>query len=333
MARPKGTQEERVTNDWERCNLLDNLTAMQDALWGQPLHNIRRKHALNPSDLATDYPVLNRALYALPAWSALFSYTRGEIPTCKQVDKIALFCTKAFAFDRTITREDLLHTDLSPFPPLREEQERWHRYVGIYRGFYLYTDAQKGSELHGALLQLQENTDGDLLCRWVTGIRRDERFSELEDLLTRHPEEDAYDVFHLYSKNLPPYESRMVFYEGMMDPSVPQYFLLKLLRRGHSNSALVLMRRWDFSVQPHYTGGVALVNLFQDLSKASASSHPMLLSREKLTLTQEKELLLRHLRSACQPEPGMILSMDMDRKWNHDLMEWSRCRERTAEPL
>ena len=324
MARPKGTQEVR-TEDWERCNLLDNLTAMQDSLWGHSLHNIRRKHSETPSYLAEEHPVLNQALYELPAWTALFSYTKGELPTYKQVDKIAAFCNKAFAFDRIITREDLLRTDLAPFPPLREDAEHWTRYTGFYRGFYIYPTALSGSELHGTLLHLQENKDGDLLCRFITGIRRDERFGELEALLTQYPDEDAFDAFYRYNASLPPYESHMVFYDGVMDPSLPGYFLLKLRRRGHSNSALVLMRRWDSSAQPHYSGGVALVNLFQDQSKASASSHPMLLSRENLTLTGEKEILLRHLRSAQQPDARLTLSMDMDRQWNQVLMEWS-CR-------
>lgn len=330
MGRPEGSREARVTEEWQWYNLIDNLAAMKDRLWGQALHNIRRKHSEDPSYLAEEHPVLHQALYELPAWSALFSYTKGEAPTYKQVDKIAAFCNKAFAFDRTITREDLLYTDLAPFPPLREETEHWKRYTGIYRGFYLYPDSLEGNELHGSLLQLRENIDGFLLCRWITGIRRDERFPELEELLTQHPEEGIYDAFRLYNASLPPYESRMVFYEGVMDPSIPGYFLLKLLRRDHSNSALVMMRRWGNSAQAHYTGGAALVNLFRDQSKAAASSHPMLLARQHITLTREKNVLLRHLRCARQPEPGLTMSLDMDRKWNQALMEWSCRHEKDA---
>lgn len=327
MGRPEGTPEARVTEEWEWYNLTDNMTAMSQQLWGEPLHNLRRKVTYDSQFLAAEHPVLHQALYELPAWSALYNFTKGEFPTHKQVDKIAVFCNKAFSFDRTITREDLLYTDLAPFPPLREENERWKRYVGIYRGFYLYPDSLDGEEVHGSLLQLQEDTDGNLLCRWVTGIRRDERFGELEKLLLEYPGPDLFDAFQLYNAGLPPYESRLVFYEGIMDPAIPGYFLLKLWRRGHSNSALVLMRRWSDSAQTHYSGGAALVNLFRDQSKAAASSQPMLLARQSMTLAKEKGLLLRHLRGALQPEPGLSISLDMDRKWNQALMEWSYRQE------
>ena len=322
MGRPEGSQEPHVTDPWEQNQLMENICAMEDRLWGQPLHNIRRKHFTDPSYLAEDYPILHQALYELPAWSALFNYTKGETPTYKQVEKIAVFCTKAFSFDCTITKDDLLRRNLAPFPPLRTKNERWKRYVGLYRGFYLYPDSLEGEEVHGSLLQLQES-DGNLLCRWVTGIRRDERFGELEALLTDHPGPEFFDVFQLYNASLPPYESRLVFYEGSMDPAIPEYFLLKLRRRGHSNAALVLLRRWGNSAQAHYSGGAALVNLFRDQSKAAASSLPMLLTRQSMTLTREKELLIRHLHYADHRDLGLSISLDMDRRWNQALMEWS----------
>ena len=326
MGRPEGTPEARVTEEWEWYNLTDNMTAMSQQLWGEPLHNLRRKVTYDSQFLAVEHPVLHQALYELPAWSALYNFTKGEFPTHKQVDKIAVFCNKAFSFDRTITREDLLYTDLAPFPPLREENERWKRYVGIYRGFYLYPESLDGKELHGSLLQLQEY-DGELFCRWVTGIRRDERFGELEKLFLEHPGPELFHAFQLYNASLPPYESRLVFYEGIMDSAIPGYFLLKLRRREHSNAALVLLRRWGNSAQSHYSGGAALVNLFRDQSKAAASSQPMLLARQSMTLAREKEVLLRHLGLALQQEPGLSISLDMDRRWNQALMEWSYRQE------
>ena len=326
MGRPEGTQESRVTEEWEWYNLTDNMTAMSQQLWGEPLHNLRRKVTYDPQFLAAEHPVLHQALYELPAWSALYNFTKGELPTHKQVDKIAVFCNKAFSFDRIITREDLLYTDLAPFPPLREENERWSRYVGIYRGFYLYPESLDGEELHGSLLHLFER-DGELLCRWATGIRRDERFDELEKLLLEHPGPELFDAFQRYNASLPPYESRLVLYEGIMDPSIPDYFLLKLRRCSHPNSALVFLRRWGNSAQTHYSGGAALVNLFRDKSKASASSQAMLLARQHLTLTREKNALIRHLRSAHQTEAGLSISLDMDRRWNQALMEWSYRQE------
>ena len=65
MGRPEGTQEARVTEEWEWYNLTDNLAAMKDRLRGQSLHNIRRKHSADPSYLAEEHPVLHQALYEL----------------------------------------------------------------------------------------------------------------------------------------------------------------------------------------------------------------------------------------------------------------------------
>ena len=333
--------KERVTDGQELERLAGNLSAMRRQFVGSPLSGEKLYQLLRSKwsdaeydrELKEKHPVLHQAAAGFRSWNTVYQQTEGgQLPTRELVEDIAAFCTRAFAFDSDVTAEDLLCRDLAPFPPLRRENERWGRYVGLYRCFYLYPDSLEGDELqlHGALLQLREER-GKLLCRWVTGIRRDERFGALEELMTGAPWADVPRRLTAFSRTLPPYEGRLVCYEGSMEPSIPGFFLLRLQRVEHPNAAVVALRRWDDSAQPDYSGGVALATLFRDHSKANVACHAMLLTREKMSLAGERALLMRHLNYADNEGKGLCVPVEMDRKWNQAVMEWSYRRAVAAE--
>lgn len=324
--------KKRIEDPKQVEQLRRNLKLMQSSFTGkglknEPLHVMLRNkwnYETYDKDLRNNHPILHEALQVFRAWNTVYQQTSGrQLPTHELVDDLATFCSAAFSFDEDVTKHDLLTRDLDPFPPLRRESERWGRYEGLYRSFYLYPDTLEGDEeqLHGGLLQLRE-AKGKLLCRWVTGIRREERFAPLEQMLTNTPDEEFFAALTVYNKSLPSYEGRLVCYEGSMDPDVTGFFLLRMRRVGHPNAAQILLRRWDESAQAFYSGGVALVNLFRDQSKADMVCHAALITRERMSLDKERELLLRHLGYAGNGVRGLCVPVDMDRKWNQAVMEW-----------
>lgn len=321
-----------ITGEKELHTLQCNLAAMQKQFKGNPLSGenlyqllkkIQENHDFS-AELKRQHPVLHEALTGslLPSWGTVYRYTTGgKQPTLKIVQDIAAFCTKAFSFDEAVTADDFLHTDLTAsFPPLRRENERWNRYVGLYRGFYIYPDSLAGDDLqiHGALLQLRED-EGKLLVRMVTGIRQDVRFAELEDIFSQHLKETFFENFKTYNDSLPEYEGRLVCYEGKAEFDIPNHFLLRLHRVNHQNAALLLLRRWEKSAQRIYSGGVAAVTLCRG---DDMTGYAMAITRHAMSLTQEKELLQRHLCSADMGVKGVSLDKKMDKYWNQAVMDW-----------
>ena len=326
------SEDRLVTAAEELKNLHHNLSAMREGfhgslLSGENLYQLQKK-LLESKDFAADlkkqHPVLHEALSGslLPSWGTVYRYTVGEKkkqPTYQIVKDIAAFCTKAFSFDETVTADDLLHKKLD-FPALRRENERWKRYVGLYRCFYIYPDSLTGDkiQIHGALLQLQEE-EGALLARMVTGIRRDERFAELAEIFSQHSQATFYESFKAYNDSLPEYEGRLVCYEGKAEFDIPDHFLLRLHRVKHHNAAIVLLRRWENSAQRDYSGGVAAVTLCRG---DDMTGYAMAITRHPMSLTQEKELLQRHLCGADAGVKGMALDKKMDKYWNQAVMDW-----------
>ena len=324
----------RITDEQEREHLRFNLESMRASftgkgLSGEKLHILLRNKSRDSAfdaRLKADHPQLYAALANFRSWNLVYQQTDGgkEEPTRELVEDIAAFCTAAFAFDEDVTAEKLLSRNIAPFPALRRAGERWGRYQGLYRCFYLYPDSLEDEDVqvHGGLLRLREEK-GKLLCRWITGIRQDARFEPLERLLETTPDADMASALTEFSRELPPYERRLVYYEGSLDPGVGGFFMLRMQRAGHSNSALLFLRRWDSSAQPTYSGGVALAHLFRDQSKSNMACHAMLITREPMSLARERELLMRHLKYTNNDEKGLCVSVDMDRKWNQAAMEWS----------
>lgn len=331
-----------VTDEGQLACFYKNLKAMgqrfeEKPLSGEALYQLlrkvreREKYPEFAKDLGEAYPVLFETLSGniLPSWNTVYKYTvGGEMPTRKFVQDVANFCSKVFSFDTAVLTDDLLDSELDPFPELRRVNERWGRYVGLYRCFYYYPNAVAGEtpRLHGGLMHLREE-EGALLCRLVTGIRREERFPELWELMAAHPGEEGLERLKAYNDALPEHEGRLVFYDGKADFEFLGYFMMRLHRMKHHNGALVLLRRWDDSAQKRYSGGIAAVTLFRG---DDVTSFAMAITRQEMTFSGDGELIGRHLSVASQGEKGMAVSKQMDKYWNHAVMDWSCEREQES---
>ncbi len=309
--------------------LVLNMYAMKARFQGEPfcgegLSQLRRKatghdksHLEFQKKLQLTQPLLFKLASenVLPDCSTIYKVETGkDKPSPKFVKAIADFCTQAFSFDKTITADDLLTSTLS-FPPLRRVNERWERYVGTYRCFYPY-QSENGLELRGGILDLSEK-EGDLLCRFVTGIRKDERFIELMEWI-KLPTEELIKKLEQYGKNLTSHELRPVVYEGSAEVS-DGYFHFKAQRADNNNVAWLILRRFDTSSQPHYSGCIATVTLCRE---DDVVTYPMAVSLPDFSMKNEKEMLLRYLKSGIHGEAGLNLSVDMDKKWNRSINDW-----------
>ena len=323
----------------EKKQLLRNVDAMRERFQGEPLSGenlalLKRKVVEDAKsyrkfklDLEKRQPLLYQLLTGdtLQGYSTIYNVISGrEEPSKVFVKDMAAFCTKAFSFDEDITEEDLLGRDIK-FPPLRRINERWERYVGVYRCFYPYQGAQSLS-LRGGFLQLNEE-NGQLFCRFVTGIRRDKRFDDVMKLfLADISKQEFVRVFEEYNKSLPESEARLVCYEGEADVTILGYLLFKAPRKDNENVALITLRRFDTSSQPHYSGCIATVTLYR---KDDVVTYPMTVSQQEFSLNGEKDVLLQYLKKSIHGEAGMKISEDMDKNWNQTVMDW--CFDREGE--
>lgn len=327
-------------SDKETEYLLNNINAMKERFQGEPFHGeglsqLRRKvTGREKSDLLFQKRLKETQplLFEIVSGNTLKSHVQiYHVESGKKkanrgfAEDIAAFCTKAFAFDETVTPEDVVTKDLSPFPPLRRINERWKRYVGTYRCFYPY-QSERGLELRGGLLDLKEE-EGHLRCRLITGIRKDERFEDILGFI-KLPIEHFMKRLEQYSKTLSSHEARLACYEGSADVSIDGYLFLKAPRVDNQNVALILLRRFDTSSQPHYSGCIAAVTLCR---KDDVVTYPMTVSLPEFSMKQEKELLLRYLKDSIHGEAGLSLSADRDKKWNQSVMDWCFWQEENDE--
>jgi len=320
-------------SEHEKKRLLANIDAMKERFQGEPfagenLALLKRKvveqeesYRIFKKKLEEREPLLYKSLTddTLPSHSSIYDVlAKRKEPSRRFVNDMASFCTKVFSFDETVEADDLLTKDLSPFPPLRRINERWNRYVGIYRGFYPY-HGDRGPELRGALLQITE-AQGVMLCRFITGVRKDSRFDVLRELLMADITEEQFaEAFEEYNKSLPSPEARLVCYKGSAELSVPGYFLFKAQRIDNQNVALLSLRRFDSSAQPHYSGGIATVTLCRSDDMVT---YPMLVTQSAFSLQKDKEMLFRHLKGGIRGKAGLKLSVEMDKNWNQSIMDW-----------
>jgi len=172
-------------------------------------------------------------------------------------------------------------------------------------------------ELRGAILDLRES-EGKLLCRFITGIRKDERFAELMEWV-KLPIEDFSKKLDQHSKILNQHEPRQVIYEGSADVSIDGYFHFKAQRTDNNNVALIILRRFDTSSQPQYSGCIATVTLCRE---DDVVTYPMTVSLPGFSMKRDKEILLRYLRKSIHGEAGLNLSVDTDKKWNRSINDW-----------
>jgi len=319
----------RVTDTEQLERLRQNLTAMQGRLAGRHLHVYRRNLSDKPEFAAQEEKEHRPAFHAaqrLPAQSTLQGYYAGrEAPTWEDVDRIAEFCTAAFSFDKdtTIIAHDLLTREIE-FPALRPTQS-WERYKGTYRCFYFYPDLrleESGGvpKLQGGLLRLWER-DGELNASLITGIRRDEQFLDLERLISKVGERDIYPDFKAYNNKLPEHESRLVSYQDRVDTTLPGYLTMRLRRQGsveHGNVAYLILRRFDKSAQPKYSGGIASVTLCRG---GNLTSFAMVVVREKLTMTLDGDFNARYLAEQGNDGRGLRITEESEGHWNRAMLE------------
>ena len=316
-----------IENRIQLTNWYDNINNINESFTSELLKDsslllIRRKldeksdsNDLFAKKLKDAHPIFYKAMLShLPGWQTIRKFTAGiHVPSEEFVDKMAKFCTAAFSFDKTVTPDDLLNRKLGSIPPLRTENERWNRYRGIYRCFYLYPDTSDAEEhqLRGGLLQLWEEA-GTMHCRFITGVISDERFDEIKNLMSSHPGNDFSEEFSSYKKQLPDYEV-LVCYEGTMDPSIDEYMLMKLQRKNHINAALIFLRRRDNSANKLYSGGLAAVTLCR---QSKINCHAMAITRSQLSIEQDYDLLCRYLRLADKGELGIKITEELDGQWH-----------------
>lgn len=329
------TKKDKVTDPEQLKCFQKNLRAMQKRLLNEPLHNFRRKATRSTSsmedpkknrfarELERDYRPAFNAAQDLPAYSALYSYlTGGEVPQ-DAVVKIADFCTAALAFGEPITDLDLLTREID-FPALRPTVSL-KRYEGIYRCFYFYPDLrleESGGEpqLQGGLLRLKEE-EGELRACLITGIRRDEQFSELETLIALSEKPEFFSAFKAYNARLPEHESRLVCYRNQVDMGIAEYLTMHLRRQGeeeHGNVAFLFLRRFDKSAQPKYSGGIAGVTLCRG---GNLTSFAMVVVREKLTMAADGAFNARYLAEQSNDGRGLRITEDSEGHWNRAMLE------------
>lgn len=313
--------------------LHQNLDAMGEQL-GMPLYKFRRdlnkNYGINP--LADKFKQEHRPVYdaldELPSASTLWNQT-GKDPAdpLKEdtVAKIAKFCSRAFVFDKPISPEDLMTRDFSSFPPMHKTGQ-WKRYEGLYRCFYINPDESQ-PQLNGGLLKLKEN-NGFLQAFLVTGIWRDRYFDGLEKIIDQCPTDQLAAKCQAYSHQHPDAEMRLVTYQGSAETTIQGYFLLRLPRvprEDHSNTALILLRRFDTSAQSNYSGGIASITLCRG---DNITSYAMVIVRERLSLSGDGEFLTHYLNQTDSGPKGIMVSKDLDKVWNRDL--FSRIRSQSG---
>ena len=334
--------QEYVKNNVQLTNWYSNINKINESftselLKGRPILLIRRKldevnehNLIFAEKLRESHPIFyNAILEHLPGWQTIRKFTAGiHAPSYEFVDAMARFCTAAFSFDEAITRNDLLNGELPSIPPLRTENERWNRYVGIYRCFYIYPDTSEAEEpqLRGGLLQLSEEA-GVMHCRIVTGLMDESNFQSVKDLMIDHQGSDFNEEFRAYKKQLPSYDV-LVCYEGTMDPSVEDYLLMRLQRTNHSNTAFIFLRRRDGSAQNYYSGGLASVTLCRE---NKILCYTMAISRHELNIESEDDLLRRYLGLTDKGELGIKITEELDGQWHQTTNSWSRRKAKNNE--
>ena len=327
MAAP---EKPRISDEKRLECFRDNLAAMRVRLRNQPLHNYKRKIQKDDDwarEEERDHRPAFNALDLLPGYSTLQGYAAGNAaPTQEDVDRIADFCTQAFAFEEAVTAADLLTREIN-FPVLRPTQ-KWDRYKGCYRCFYFYPDLRLeesgGSpQLQGGLLNLWE-VQGELWACFITGIRRDSQFPELErlmELVSKAYEQAFYAAFKSYNDRLDKYESRLVCYRGPVDTTVPGYLTLRLRRMDEvesNNVAFLFLRRFDKSAQPEYSGGIADVTLCRG---SNLTSFAMVVVREELTMAFDGAFHARYLAEQSNCGRGIRITEDSEGHWNRAMLE------------
>ncbi len=313
MARPS----DKMISEQEQQMLKWNLNAMSRSfsgklISGKKLHLLKRymKERDNFDDRLKDqHPILHEALNddeLLPSGKTLTKHLEGPTPY-KTVEKIALFCTRVFAFPHEITADDLLTQNLLPFPPMRKTSGLWGRYIGIYRTFY-FEPNENEDKLSGALLQLKE-AQGDLRCRMVIGIKTEYCFEKVEELLRIDSSKDFVNYLDRLNKENRNDSAQMYYYEGTIDDrTVPEYYLIQLRRYESQHAMTIFLRSWSKSQKPLYSGGIATVIRCR---KEEILSYPMIVTREKFSLIGDKDLMMKHLQGTLQ-ENSLKETKDMD---------------------
>ena len=320
-----------ITSPEKLKNLQRNLDSISERL-GMPLYKFRRDLSAHSgkNSLADKFKQDHKPVYdaanKLPSFSTLWNQTE-KVPAdpLKEgtVVKIARFCSDAFLFDEPISDTDLLNREIFPFPPLLRTGQ-WERYKGVYRCFYINPDETQ-PQLNGALLKLQDN-NGKLQAFLVTGIWRDRYFDDLERILDDRRFDQLAAKCQAYSHQHPDDEMRLVTYQGPAESTISGYFLLRLPRvplKDHSNTALVLLRRFDSSAQSSYSGGIASVTLCRG---DNLTSYAMVVARERLSLTRDGGFLTQYLNQTNSGTQGLRIKKDLDETWNRDT--FSRIRNR-----
>ena len=325
MAPPK---KEKITDPAKLACFRKNLEAMQPRLWNKPLYAFRRalreKEELLERLERENRPAFN-ALPLLPGYSTLQKYQSGaEAPTQEAVEKIAAFCSEAFAFEEEIGYRDLLERDLYPIPAMRPTQ-KLERYEGTFRCFYFDPDLKLNESggvprMRGGVLRLWLR-QGELRACLLTGLRRDDQFPALERLAGQAEEKGFYAAFQAYNARLTSTESRLVCYRGTADTTVRGYLAFRLGRQDeeeHNNVAFLFLRRFDKSAQPGYTGGIANVTLCRG---GNTAAFPMIVVREKLTMGEDGAFHARHLQEQSNGGRGVRISREGEEDWNRAMLE------------
>lgn len=343
MSRPKIS---RISAE-EQSLLLHNIAAIEacfvgEEIEGKKLHLLKRyvderesREGSFRDSLNEKYPSLLVGLDILPSGKTL-AKDLAKDPSVRAsratVRKLAAFCTQVFAFDHEITAEDLLTKNLHPLPPMRKVAGLWGRYEGVYRCFCHGTEFSE-KEIYGSLLSLKD-VDGNLQCRMITNIRTDENFDEAVKLLhgknadkeekiskktgQPHRKESSWidQQLHLLNMKDQNQKTQMYFYEGSIDDrSCPEYYILKLQRYESQHSMMLFLRSWGKSKKSLYSGGIATV---MQCRKEEMLTYPMVVTREKVSLIHEKNLMLKYLAGTVQ-ENGMKETKDMDEQFDREV--------------
>lgn len=320
MARPK----DAVISEQEQRYLNWNLQAMQtrfagDPIEGKKLHLIKR-YAERPDDfrlkLEEHYPVLYEGLKYLSSGKTLAKNLNGQTPY-KAVQELAIFCTQVFAFQHTVTAEDLLTKIFDPFPPIRKVSGLWGRYTGMYRCFYLEpsTDTE---EICGAFFYLRE-FDSFHQCYMVIGIREDWLFDKVETLVQGL--KDNMNPLVIQQKLIQSVSqcnqearnkgAQVYYYEGTIDDrTIPDHHLIHLRRHDSNHTLSIFLRSWRKSQKNLYSGGIGTAIRCRT---EEILTYPMIFTRseELLSFSRDTHFLLSHLKKATL-ESRIKVTKDMD---------------------
>ena len=319
MARPRN----RIISEEEFEQLKINIKAMEKSFsgeWisGKKLHLIKRygDEKGYKEILKRTHPVLYKALWEeniLPSGRMLSKYLEGEMPH-KTVEQLAEFCTKVFAFPNTVTAEDLMTKNLSPFPPMRKKAGLWGRYVGTYYCYYQDPGLPE-QDLYCALLQL-DDTDGDLKCRMVIGIHDEYCLDKAEELLKIRSAKDYTHHLDILNQADLNQSTQMYYYQGTIDDrTVPEYYLIQLRRYESQHAMTVYLRSWSQSKKAEYVGGIATVLRCR---KDEILSYPMILTRKKLSLQKNRDFLISYLDGTME-ESGIKGTKSWDEQFDKDV--------------